>query len=52
MKTLKKIIIESNKNNELIDNSCVDEFIKYLQGKSIIQIRYAIRSNASGIFIK
>ncbi len=37
MKTLKKIIIESNKNNELIDNSCVDEFIKYLQDKSIIQ---------------
>lgn len=37
MKTLKKIIIESNKNDELIDNSCVDEFIKYLQDKSIVQ---------------
>jgi hypothetical protein len=37
MKTLNKIIIESNKNDELIDNSCVDVFIKYLQDKSIIQ---------------
>lgn len=36
MKTLKSIIVENKKNDELIDNSCVDEFIKYLQDKSII----------------
>lgn len=36
MKTLKSIIIENKRNDELIDNSCVDEFIKYLQDKSII----------------
>lgn len=37
MKKLISIIIESNKNDALIDNTCVDEFIKYLQDKSIIQ---------------
>lgn len=31
MKTLKSIIVENKKNDELIDNSCVDEFIKYCQ---------------------
>lgn len=36
MKTLKSIIVENKKNDELINNSCVDEFIKYLQDKSII----------------
>lgn len=37
MKILTSIIEESKSNNELIDNTCVDEFIKYLQDKTIIQ---------------
>lgn len=35
VKTLKNIIVESNKNDEVIDNTCVDEFINNLQDKSI-----------------
>lgn len=30
MKTLKNIILESKQNDEIIDNTCVNEFIKYL----------------------
>lgn len=37
MRTLNEIIINSNNDDEQIDNKCVDVFIKYLKDKTIIQ---------------
>ena len=36
-KKLSALIVEANMNDELIDNLCVDAFIKYIQDKTIIQ---------------